>query len=495
MKNIIILLFSAFCLNNLYSQSVTISCDPSNPFCFTNVEPNTALKYKANPVGFSAAATFLWTPVGGTSTTTGQVCTVNWNNTPNTPAHSIKVTVTDTNNTTATFTQIVIVKHIGNISTVTASGGGVTQSAVGNNSTLNIPCGATTFTLSVTPPTTDPVAVVNYTWNFPWGTQTVNTPSITTTSSAGGSNTITLTAKRVDGTTTTSVFTMSIVRPTVSNISFSGTGVYPSGVFGNNDGYVVICPGAPRSVTVSGTNATSFSWTLPTGSVSASPSNSSTTTVSTSSNAGGSITASVDNACLSPKTAILYVTSITPTLGTSTINGTANSGSTFILFGTSAQIAVSTPTFGTVCTWVKNAPFNTNNIYPTYNTCQAYLAPNSYVNVTVNTSNTCGSGQSRNFSIYRPTMAMMASPNPATSTLSITMDKVVASSFLKTMNIVSDRSATVVRTFDVGNAQKSKYFEQNEKVDFDVANLPRGTYYLIATYTDGKTDKETIILR
>lgn len=273
-------------------------------------------------------------------------------------------------------------------------------------------------------------------------------------------------------------------------------GVFPSGVPNNNDGYTVICPSSSKSITVSATNATTFSW-VPTGSVNASPATSSTTTVSASASAGGSVLVSVDNACQAPQTATLYVSSSVPTISGGTINGVSNSGSLYILYGfSSAQMAVSTPVLSTVCVWTKNAPMNSNNIYPNYNTCLGYVAPNSYLNVTVNTSNSCGSGASRNFSIYRPTGSLMAvSPNPATTTLNVTLDKEIANTFLQTLNLVSDSRSTVVRNFDVAAAKRSNYFNLNNTVDFDVANLPRGVYHVVMSLSDGKTVKETVVLR
>lgn len=478
-----------------------------------NTDPTISVGYviAVTDGSFTTADSFtrqpiVWLPTGPTTGTIpqgGLTTSVIWQNTPNSPQKKIKATVTYKSfkkvpapDKVVSDERIVTVKYLSPVTGLIFSGGGVSPTNPANNTTITIPCNAGTISLNATQatPLTDPSSAITYTWTLPNPIMPTSTGTITFDGSGTSDGIIKVSAKRNDGSFVTE-FTVNFVRPRVNSIALSGAGVYPSGVSGNNDGYTEICAGTSKNVTITAAGATTFSWTLPTGSISASPTNSSIASISSNSSTGGSITASVDNACLSPKTAILYVQSTTPSISGSTINGVSNAGSTFILFGTSANIAVSTPGFGTIFTWVKNAPFNSNNIYPNYNTCLAYLAPNSYVNVTANTSNNCGSGQSRNFSIYRPTMGMMVSPNPATTTLSVTMDKVVASSFLKTMNIVSDRGATVVRTFDVGNAQKSKYFEQNEKVDFDVANLPRGTYYLIATYTDGKTDKETIILR
>jgi hypothetical protein len=488
-----------FCQTNpTVSISGTFNPDPDISIGYIatiNDGSFTALDSFSRAIDWVTTGPVIGTPPNG-NTTTG----VRWVNTTNSPQKKIKVTVTYKSikkvsppaDKVISDERVVTVKFLSPI-TALIFGNAATPTNPANGGDVTIPCDAGNMTLNgtQTTPLTDPSAAITYTWTFPGGV-TLTTSTGTTPFNASGTvdGPITVSAKRNDGSFITS-FTVNLKRPRVSAPTLSGLNLVQTG----NNATIVICQGSPQIVSVSAANATTFSWT-PMGSVSASPSNSSSPSVSASSSAGGSFIVSVDNTCLSPQTATLSVSSSPPTIIGATINGLSYNGSLYVLTGfSSAQMSVSTPILGTVCTWTKNAPFNTNNIYPNFNNCLGYLATNSYLNVTVTTSNTCGSGQSRNFSLYRPAFAMKVSPNPATTTVSVSMDKVVASSLLKMMNMVSDKSATIVRTFDVNNAQKSKYFEQNETVDFDVANLPRGTYYLVVSYSDGKTDKETFILK
>lgn len=142
-----------------------------------------------------------------------------WNNAPNSPARTIKVTYTYTKvgETSQSFSKevVVIVKHIGPITAMTIAA--ASPSNPTNGSTVSVPCGANSFTISVSPPATDPASAINYTWSLPanWtGSSTTN--SITVTPNAGVGGAITVSAKRADGNVVRS-YSVNVTRPTVES--------------------------------------------------------------------------------------------------------------------------------------------------------------------------------------------------------------------------------------------------------------------------------------
>jgi hypothetical protein len=65
---------------------------------------------------------------------------------------------------------------------------------------------------------------------------------------------------------------------------------------------------------------------------------------------------------------------------------------------------------------------------------------------------------------------------------------------LVSVKLVSHGRNATERIFNPSNARRATHFERSNKVDFDVANLPRGTYYLLIDFKDQKTFKEIIVL-
>ena len=183
MKKVIIALAFLFYAGFVFGQNPTVNilCSSVNCF-FTDPSPETAF-YNAivNDGAFTSAngwskttIPISWITIGGGAIVSGQGTTLgvcSWSNTPNTPIKKIKVTVTYTKtgqaNVTATDEQIVIVKHIAPITSITVTG--ASPSSPSNGGTTSIPCGTGSFTMSVPTPVTDPVATVTYTWITPNG--------------------------------------------------------------------------------------------------------------------------------------------------------------------------------------------------------------------------------------------------------------------------------------------------------------------------------------
>ena len=297
MKNYIVISFFLLFFNTLYSQTVTIGCPPPQVSdCFAGVEPGSQ-NYQANPFGFApdAKLTFSWSAVGGVASGATANGSVIWSNTPNNPLKSVTVSVKDTASLSISFNKIavgtltVVVKQIGSITTVDASGGGVSQNAVGNNSTLTIPCGPTTFSITVNPPpATYPISQVTYTWVFPWGTQVTNSTTVTTTSNAGASTPIKVTATKIDGTTATPVFTLNVNRPKVEIPTITGI---PSNS---------MCAGSYALLEGNAANAYIYTWTT-TGPVSIPFAISNSALIVPAGTGTGTVTLTADNGCMSPK--------------------------------------------------------------------------------------------------------------------------------------------------------------------------------------------------
>ncbi len=88
----------------------------------------------------------------------------------------------------------------------------------------------------------------------------------------------------------------------------------------------------------------------------------------------------------------------------------------------------------------------------------------------------------------------MASPNPTQGTVSVEMDKALGQEALISVKLISHGRNTVERSFTAEDARRTNHFNSSDKVDFDVSNLPRGTYYLMIDFKEDKKFKETIIL-
>jgi hypothetical protein len=135
----------------------------------------------------------------------------------------------------------------------------------------------------------------------------------------------------------------------------------------------------------------------------------------------------------------------------------------------------------------------------TFDHCNAGSAStSSSMAIRIRTANRCGQGNdviiplqvSGGGGYYR-----MSSPNPATTTISIELDKEKASS-LNSLNLISATRSKVARSFDVASAKSYNYFKTNNVVSFDVSNLDRGLYYVVMGFGENnKSFSELVMLK
>ncbi|HEV7380689.1 MAG TPA: hypothetical protein VGN64_12905 [Dyadobacter sp.] len=193
---------------------------------FAMVEPLTDQEYVVTEYDIPATATnysVTWTFVGLQSTATleydnrstsplmtkWKAKKAQWSNTPNGfGIHAVYAVMTyKVGTTTYSLTSPTLqvqVKHIGSIVTLNVAGTNYT-----NGQYRNQACGGSTLALSVPAAATDPFSAVNYTWTFPsgWSPASITTTStsVSVNSNVAGGGTIKVEAKRVDGTTKTSI--------------------------------------------------------------------------------------------------------------------------------------------------------------------------------------------------------------------------------------------------------------------------------------------------
>ena len=270
----------------------------------------------------------------------------------------------------------VTVKHIAQITTMTASGS--VSGSFTNGSSVIIPCGVKTITFSVTTPTIDLTnSSVVFSWVKPssWsGSSTSN--SITLTTDAGQTNgQVRLDYRRADGAFIQS-FTVNIVRPRVNNPLING-------------GALQVCAGAPINLTSSaGNNPTTAQW-IPSGGVVV---NSQTLTSATvTANSTGTILYTANNDCLSPaSTPPRDIIVGIPTISFSYVNGNPSSGFNYV--STDPTLLVAGTSFsGVSYTWTIDG--GSGSIYPNSGSCSAYIY-GQFLRVKVTLSNSCGTGES-----------------------------------------------------------------------------------------------------
>jgi hypothetical protein len=490
MKKIILitLLFISYFIS--YAQTVTLLC--GGPGCGSSVDPSATgvQNWTAVTAAFPQGSTitgFTWTLVG--STTQSQTTTVNnlnvqWANTANNPAHTIKVCVNFTVSgapQTPICSNVVTqaVKFIGPITSMTVTGAGLNTS-VSTGATVTVPCGSQSLTLSVPTPVTDPVSALTFTWNVPagWsGSSTTN--SINLTSNAGSSDAqIIVTARRTDGTIVQS-FILNIIRPRPTNVIING-------------GFPNICVGQSVTLTGSSTNGTSGSWSV-TSNLTITSQTSTSVNITGNANGIGNVVYTATNACNSPASSPQgYVYVGTPIISTKTVNG-APSQSVNTVFSNPVILSTGTPYNAVTFNWTTVG--GVGNIYPNYANCTAYVN-GTFLRVRSELSNTCGTGEAYVYYLLKQGAALftMSTPNPATSQVAMKVDKEVAQNLLKSVVLVSDARSTVVKTYDVTGSKAKGAFNSDAIISFDVSDLPRGKYYLNIVF-EGKNYSEIIILQ
>ncbi len=166
------------------------------------------------------------------------------------------------------------------------------------SSSNSISCGVQSLTLSVPTPTTNPSSGITYSWFLPsgWsGSSTSNTINVTT--SAGGSGNIVVQAQRNDVSCIQESYLIGVTRPAVGTPTITGL---PTASLCVND-YVLLDGSATNAITYTYTTTGALNtllaiWT-------------SAAIQATSGGSSGTVTLTVDNSCLSPKsvTGTIYV--------------------------------------------------------------------------------------------------------------------------------------------------------------------------------------------
>ncbi len=488
MKKILITVAILFCFFTIKAQTITIKCTFGSD-CFTP-NPEEFITYSFDVTAGWSASNITWNAPGSSDrgTNGGSSFQVIWPN--NTAAKSISVSATLTNGSTSTTksnTRTVTVKQISTIASMTVTGTGV-SGTFSDNGTVNVPCGTRTLNISVPTPTTSPSSGVTYTWTLPSGwSGSSNTNSINATANAGANDgLIRVQYKRTDG-NFSQAFNLNVNRPRVTTPTLSFT----SGS--------LTCIGTSATLSASATNATNYTWSS-TGNVSVSPTSGATTTATVTGNGNATITVTADNACQSPKSTTSNRAVGTPTFYSITPPNSFNyiNGNTILsvqadqpcpayywrIFGGSGYI---NPTSG-ACSYTYSG-----TTYNKTNTC--YVSTSDFVRVELSSANACGAGQTHTFYLQNGGGYRMTSPNPATSTVSLEFTSEFSAENLKSVALIRDGDLRTARDFNPEDNRQDAAFRSSQAISFDVANLPKGKYYLHIVYKEGKKFSEILILQ
>ncbi len=429
---------------------------------------------------------------------------VNWDNEPNTTQRKVKVTVQwvlGTDTVVATNEKNVTIKHIAPITSASISSGSP-NFVSSSGSSVQIPCGTASFTVSVPTPFTDPNQPVTYNWQLPagWsGSSTSN--SITIFPNAGGGGTLVVSARRTDGNFVRQ-FSINFTRPTAQFPTLQNSLNQP------------VCMGSSKLFDASSVNATSYSWSA-SGSISVSPSTGQSVSVTGLSDGLGELTVTADNACQIPKSRTETVAVGGPKIQQAYVNGSTPQYPNFV-YG-SAQLTV-TEVLSAGCTsykWSKVDSYSPGYLTPFSGFCvntgnngesfdeesQAWAStydPSDYFMVRVKSANECGEGD--NFTFYLQYGSggggwyRMVSSNPATSEIKVELKSGFGKNALERISLVGESQLKIVKSFNAKEQRTKDYFENNDAVSFDTSDLPRGRYFLHIEFIGGKKFQEIIVL-
>lgn len=352
---------------------------------FTDLEPGGSYSFYPSIAGLPDGAVvteYLWTATNGTTvgaSGTQNTCFTTWTNTPNSGATLKKLKVrikyhesgSSTLITVTSNEEIIEVRHIGAISSVTISG-----STYSNGNTHQHACGTSSIGVSIPNVVTDPPQSVTYYWTYPSGwsgpaTTTHPTNSVTVTPNSNQGGTLKVEAKRSDSGVIVSI-SVNITRalPVINSVS--------------TDDFL-LCSGGSQSVSASGTNADSFVWT-PSSNVTvngnSSPQNTSSA-VSIGATGQGTFTAQAySSSCGSASSnSITRNVRFGPPVITNPIQWLFDSYSNMYQCSN-----IVTPYFGTSYTWILVSGSAT--LVPNINDC--YVTTTGGAMVSVTASNTCG---------------------------------------------------------------------------------------------------------
>jgi len=511
MKNQFLLLISLFTCTLVFSQNptVSISCGSSN--CYSTDPAPISSSYSATIADGAYTTSNGWARAIQWNPTLNTFCcrsgdgttffSLQWNNAPNSPTRTIKVTVTYTKsgqpNKIVSDEDVVVVKHIGSITSMTIPG--ASPSSPSNGGTTLLPCGTSGLTISVPTPTTDPGVGVSYVWSLPngWtGSSTTNSISVTPNSGAND-GVISVSAKRTDGNVARS-YSVNITRPRVTDAIITSVSWSPDDK--------PLCNSETRQLSgTSTTNATIYSWSTTGGTAITGASNQSIVTVSGSSN--GTLTLVASNACGVSKNRTWNIYANVPQVAGSEVlvDGHPNYYPNY----TSGSSYISVQGGGSCQSYKWELFGGSGYFYPGYCSCgysyngitfdncnSGNASTSSSMAIRIRTANRCGQGNdviiplqvSGGGGYYR-----MSSPNPATTTISIELDKEKASS-LNSLNLISATRSKVARSFDVGNAKSTNYFKTSNVVSFDVSNLDRGLYYVVLNFGENNQSFSELVM-
>lgn len=339
----------------------------------------------------------------------------------------------------------------------------------------NLNCGINSVTLSVpAPQTTNPTAAsINYNWAVTNGTITSGqgTNTIQVTPSNAQQMQITLSATRNDNSFLTHYKQATITRPTPTTPIITNP-VNP------------VCVSS-ATATANASNATGYEWTSTGGVLVNGSQNTGVISASVGINASASGTYSVraySSACQTYSNPV----TISPFFGPVTLQimkyGTAGTGVNNTVFTVNS---VSPYTWYIVQTNEPSGSLSWNPNNPSVNgyVSGAYeyrfnLNPGQTLMFSpVSASNNCGSA-TRNPAFTTPSSYRIA-PNPVTTKFRVEFDYVDYWEALpEQLELFSEKSTKAIRSVEVREVFENKSFKNNNAIEFDVKDLPRGIYYL-----------------
>ncbi len=504
MKKIInIHIFFFFFAFSAFGQIITIQCDNSNSSnaCFLTDPAPFESSYFANiqtdgthntSNGWSRSNPS-WVKIDDDNaelTQTGTTAKVKWSNTPNNPIRKIQVIVIYSKSGQADFQVLVskdvIVKHIGEIPSLTVQNGSPASVNV-SGSTVQLPCGNAPFTITTTPPVTSPSQTILYQGRLPagWtGTSSSSSSNVVTITPNSNDGRVTILAKRSDG-TIEKEFHIDFSRSAAAQI---GTPTITS-ISGSNE---LMCSNDFGVFQGAATGATNFTWTT-TGSIT--KYNYTPTVVEIQPNGidRGVLTLTVSNGCGIEKSVSKTIFTGAPTFSTATVDGESQQYPNYIQ--NPAYLSVNSDELTAAFSYqiaAYNGSITPIPSSPGGRSVYAYAYP--FVQIQANTTNRCGSNSTMFFLYNVTTFYRMASPNPTQNIISVEMEKELGQQALVSVKLISHGRNSIERSFTAEDARRTNHFNSSNKIDFNVANLPRGTYYLMIDFKEGKKFKETIIL-
>ena len=486
-------------------QNINIQCDNSNSSsaCFLAEPEPVESSYFANidDGGRSSfngwsRSTPEWTTPGDANaprTDNGTSTKVKWSNTPNTPIRKIKVKVVYSKGSETPVTieaeKEVLVKHIGDILSQTVQNGNPSTVTV-SGSTVQLPCGNAPFTITTTPPVTSPTQPIFYNGNLPvgWtGVSSPSTPNIVTITPNSSDGIVTIFANRSDG-TLEKEFKINFSR---SNAAQIGTPTITfSPFFGGFES--LLCANNYGVFQAAATGASNLTWST-TGSIVKSDILPGLVSVQPNGNGSGILTLTATNGCGTSKSVSKTIFTGPPTFSTATVNGLPQAYPNYIqnpavLSVNSDQLTASFKyQIAAYNGSITDIPWS-----PGGRSVNAYAYP--FVQIQAKAENICGINSTMFFLYNVTTYYRMASPNPAQNIISVEMEKELGQQALVSVKLISHGRNSVERSFTDAEARRTNHFERSNKVDFDVSNLPRGTYYLMIDFKGEKKFKEIIVL-